>query len=145
MFFVWDENHKLQAWWEFINKTHHLDYDWHYAVRAMVILTKNDITSILTTMHDINKATKNLHIRTNLVHTLHRMQKVGTLAPLSFKTLLTPEELKSAIEQAKSKGAKPWYTIPRAKFLDYIHSECPIISLLIMTFPFHLHYAICSD
>ena len=50
------------------------------------------------------------------------MQKVGTLPPSSFKTLLTPEELKSAIEQAKSKKAKPWYTIPRAKFLEYIHS-----------------------
>ena len=98
MFFVWDGNHRLQAWWKFISQTHPLDYNWHYAVRAMVFLTKNDVTSILTAMHDINKATENSHVRTNLVHTLHRMQKVGTLPPSSFKTLLTPEELKSAIE-----------------------------------------------
>ena len=126
MFFVWDGNHRLQAWWEFINQTHPLDYDWHYAVRAMVISTKNDVTSILMAMHDINKATENSHVRTNLVHTLHRMQKVGTLPPSSFKALLTPEELKSAIEQAESKGAKSWYTIPRAKFLEYIHSVCSL-------------------
>ena len=88
----------------------------------MVISTKNDVTLILTAMHNINKATENSHVQTNLVHTLHRMQKVGTLPPSSFKTLLTLEELKSAIEQAESKGAKPWYTILRAKFLEYIHS-----------------------
>ena len=145
MCFVWNGNHKHQAWWEFINQTHPFDYDWHYAVRAMVIWTKNDIKSILTAMHDINKATENSYIKTNLVHTLHRMQKVGTLLPSNFKTLLTSEELKSALEQTESKGAKPWYNIPRAKFLEYIHSVCPIVSLLIITFPFRLHFAIRSD
>ena len=111
----------------------------------MVIRTKNDVTSILIAMHDINKATKNLHFKMHLIHTLHRMQKVGMLPPSNFKTLLTPEELKNAIEQAESKEAKPWYTIPRAKFLEYIHSVCSIISLLIMTFSFRLHSVICCD
>ena len=64
----------------------------------MVILTKNDVISILIAMHDINNTTKNSHVRTNLVHTLHRMQKVGTLPPSSFKTLLSPKELKTTIE-----------------------------------------------
>ena len=143
IFFIWDGNHRLQGWWEFINQTYLFDYDWHYAVKAMVIWTKNDVTSILTTMHDINKATENSHVKTNLVHTLHCMQKDGMLPPLIFKTLLTFEELKSALEQTKSKGAKPWYNIPRAKFLEYIHNVCPIFSLLIITFPFRFHSTIC--
>ena len=74
-------------------------------------------------MHDINKATKNSHVKTNLVHTLHRMQKVGLLPVASFKDMLTAEELQVAQKQADSmESKKPWYPIPRVKFLDYIYS-----------------------
>ena len=44
-----------------------------------MIRTKEDPASILTAMHNINRATENSHVKMNLVHTLHRMRKVGTL------------------------------------------------------------------
>ena len=92
-------------------------------MRSIVLNTKDDVASILTAMHDINKATENSHVKTNLVHTLHRMQKVGTLPVLSFRDWLTPEELLAAQKQVESTGdKKPWYPILRAKFLDYIYS-----------------------
>ena len=73
-------------------------------------------------MHDINKATKNSHVKTNLVHTLHRMQKVGVLSPICFRDLLTPDEVQAALKLANSVEKKLWYNIPCAKFLDYIYS-----------------------
>ena len=92
-------------------------------MRSIVLNTKDDVASIFTAMHDINKATENLHVKTNLVHTLHRMQKVGTLPVTSFRDWLTPDELLATQKQAESTGdKKPWYPIPRAKFLDYIYS-----------------------
>ena len=47
----------------------------------------------LTTMHDISKATENSHVKSNLVHILHRMQKVGVLPLSEFKHILIAEEL----------------------------------------------------
>ena len=83
-FFIWDSNHRHQAWTEFISQCYQDNLNWHYRVRSIVLNTKDDVASILTAMHDINKATKNSHVKTNLVHTLHRMQKVGALPVLSF-------------------------------------------------------------
>ena len=122
-FFIWDGNHRHQAWTEFISQSYQDNYNWHYRVRSIVLNTKDDVASILTAMHDINKATENSHVKTNLVHTLHRMQKMGTPPVLSFRDWLTPEELLATQKQAESTGdKKPWYPIPRAKFLNYIYS-----------------------
>ena len=74
-------------------------------------------------MHDINKATENSNVETNFVHTLHRMQKVGLLPVSSFHDLISVEEMIIAKKVADSVGEKkPWYPIPRLKFLDYIYS-----------------------
>ena len=35
-FFVWDGNHCLLVWMDFISRTHPDDPDWHYAIGAMV-------------------------------------------------------------------------------------------------------------
>ena len=122
-FFIWDGNHRHQVWTEFISQCYQDNYNWHYRVRSIVLNTKDDVASILIAMHDINNATKNLHVKTNLVHTPHRMQKVGMLLVTSFRDWLTPDELLAMQKQAKSTGdKKPWYPIPRAKFLDYIYS-----------------------
>ena len=89
----------------------------------IVLKTRDDVTCILTAMYNINKATKNSHVKTNFVHTLNRMQKVGGLPVLSFHNLLTVEEMLAAKKVAESVGKKkPWYLIPRSKFLDYIYS-----------------------
>ena len=121
-FFIWDGNHRHQAWTEFIAQSHLTDYNWHYRVRTIVLKTREDVASILTAMHDINKATENSHVKTNFVHTLHRMQKVGLLSVSSFHDLLSAEEMIAAKKIAESVGdKKPWYPIPRSKFLDYIY------------------------
>ena len=78
-FFVWDGNHRHQAWTEHILQAHSDDLDWHYRIRSIVLRTTNSTTSIITAMQDINKAIENSDVKTNLVHTLHRMRKVGTL------------------------------------------------------------------
>ena len=92
-------------------------------MRAIIFKTLSNVTNVLTTMHNINRATKNSHVKTNLVHTLHRMQKVRTLLVEEFKSILTQEELQAASNAVNStKDNKPWYNIPRAKFLEFIHS-----------------------
>ena len=122
-FFIWDGNHCHQAWTKFISQCYQDNLNWHYRVRSIVLNTKDDVASILIAMHDINNAIENSHVKTNLVHTLHRMQKVEVLPVLSFRNWLTPEELVAAQKQAESTGdKKPWYPILRAKFLDYIYS-----------------------
>ena len=122
MFYVWDGNHKLVAWTEFISQVHPNDLYWHFCVRTIVLHTFDNVTSVLIAMHDINRAMENSHVKTNLVRTLHQMQKVGNL-PVEFKGVLSPDELiaaKNAIESINQN--KPWYNIPRSKFLEYIHS-----------------------
>jgi hypothetical protein len=122
MFWVWDGNHRLNAWLDHIAMIHESDLDWHYRVRSILLDTSKSVTDALTSMHDINKATENAHVRNNLVHVLHRMKKVGNLPLESFKDILTFEE----IEQMKLDLAKPekktWYPLPRAKFLEYLYS-----------------------
>ena len=72
-FFVWDRNHRLMAWMEFIAQIYLHDIDSHYKVWSIVLHMKGNVTNSLTAMHDINKATENSHVKTNLVHILHRM------------------------------------------------------------------------
>ena len=123
MFYVWDGNHRLMAWTEFIRDAYHNDLDWHFRVRSIVLQTLDNVTSIFTIMHDINRAIENSHVKTNLVHILHWMQKVGTLLFDKFKDVLSPDELLAAKNATKSVNQnKPWYNIPREKFLEYIHN-----------------------
>ena len=122
-FFVWDGNHKLMAWMEFIAQSYPHDIHWHYRVQSIILQTKGNVANSLIAMHDINKATKNLHVKTNLVHTLHRMRKVDTLEVSNLKDLLMPEEMTVASKRAKDvKDTGPWYFLLRAKFLEYIYS-----------------------
>ncbi|KAG0631975.1 hypothetical protein M758_1G295400 [Ceratodon purpureus] len=123
-FYVWDGNHRLVAWYEFIRKSHKQDLEWHYMVRSIVLRTAENVTDVLTAMHDINKSNENSHVKQNLVHTLHRMQKVGTLPLEKFKDILTSEEMAAAKKQQEVPLEKrPWYPLSRAKFLDYIYSQ----------------------
>ena len=122
-FFIWDNNHRHQAWTELISQSHSNDYNWHSKVRTIVLKTRDDIASILTAMHDINKAIENSHVKTNFVHTLHRKKNVGCLPMSSFHDLLTVEEMLTVKKVANSVGEKkPWYPIPCSKFLDYIYN-----------------------
>ena len=92
-------------------------------MRSIVIKKKEDVTLVLTAIYDTNCATENSHVKTNLVHTLHRMQKIEQLEVSKFSTLLSPDKMATAKKAADAlKDNKPWYTLPRAKFLEYIHS-----------------------
>ena len=104
-FYIWDGNHRHQAWTEFIAKSYADDIEWHYRVRAIVIQTKEDPASILTAMYDINRATKNSQVKTNLVHTLHRMRKFGTLDVDKFRSLLTDDEFQAALKAVKDQNS----------------------------------------
>jgi hypothetical protein len=73
-------------------------------------------------MHDINKATENSHVKSNLVHMLHRIQKVGQLLLSEFKDILTAEDMEQAKLELNKPDKKTWIPIPRSKFLEYIHS-----------------------
>ena len=76
----------------------------------------------MTSMHDINRLTENSHVKSNLIHTLHRIQTVDKLDVMEFKDWLTPEEL----EATKIENSKPekmtWYPLPRIHFLEYFYS-----------------------
>jgi hypothetical protein len=61
-------------------------------------------------MHDINKATENSHVKSNLVYVLHQLQTVELLLVSEFKGILNAEELEQAKLQSMSTlEKKPWY------------------------------------
>ena len=55
MFFVWDGNHRLQAWYAYINRLHPNDFDKHVRVDTIILDPKDDIAQLMTAMHDVNK------------------------------------------------------------------------------------------
>jgi hypothetical protein len=121
-FYVWDRNHRLLAWTQHIDMVHRDDLEWHYRVRSILLRTKDKVTDALSSMHDINKSTKNLHVKSNLVHILHRMQTVGKLDLKEFKEILTPEEYEATRIENMKPEKKTWYPLSRTRFLEYLYS-----------------------
>jgi len=54
MFFVWEGNHSLTAWWRHINKFHPMDKDWHISVDCIVVDARNYTALFLNAMSDVN-------------------------------------------------------------------------------------------
>ena len=54
MFFVWEGNHRLTAWWRHINNHHPRDKDWHISVDCIVVDPRNCTAVFLNAMNDIN-------------------------------------------------------------------------------------------
>lgn len=54
MFFVWEGNHRLSAWWRHVNKHHSVDKDWHISVDCIVVDPRNSTAVFLNAMNDIN-------------------------------------------------------------------------------------------
>ena len=54
MFFVWEGNHRLTAWWRHINKHHPLDKEWHISADCIVVDPRNCTAVFLNAMNDIN-------------------------------------------------------------------------------------------
>jgi hypothetical protein len=121
-FYIWDGNHRLLAWTDHIDKVHRNDLILYYRVRSILLRTGDSVTDTLTSMHDINKSTENSHVKSNLVHTLHRIQTVGKLDVMEFKDWLTLEELEAAKIENSKLEKKTWYPLPRIYFLEYLYS-----------------------
>ena len=54
MFFVWEGNHRLTAWFRHINKHHSMDKDWHISVDCIVLDPRKCTAVVLNAMNDIN-------------------------------------------------------------------------------------------
>lgn len=64
--------------------------------------------------------TESYHVKTNLVHTLYRVQKYGLMQLDKFKEILSPEEMQICLNNTRIK----WYTIPLEVFTGFIFKVC---------------------
>ena len=64
----------------------------------------------------IARQTENSHMKTNLVHTLYRVQKYGVFELEKFKELLSPEEERACLANSR----KSWYSMPLEVFTSFI-------------------------
>jgi len=58
MFYVWDNNHRLQTWLPCINSIHPNDVESHVYVNSFVLDTTCELVELLTTMTNLNKYVK---------------------------------------------------------------------------------------
>jgi len=93
-------------------------------------------------------------VKTNLVHTLYRVQKYGLLPIERFNEMLRPSEFKRCGAQ---KGKKTWYSMPVEVFTSFVfrvrnyfkfslcfgHSTASVPSLL-LSFFHNLQVDLCS-
>ena len=54
MFFIWEGNYRLTAWWRHINNHQSLDKDWHIFVDCIVMDPRNCYAVCLNAMNEIN-------------------------------------------------------------------------------------------
>ena len=54
MFYVWEGNHRVTAWWRHIGKHHVMDRDWHIFVDCIVVDPRSSTAVFLNAMSDIN-------------------------------------------------------------------------------------------
>ena len=54
MFWVWDGNHRLQAWRSVIDKHYSGEATWHISVDSILLNPSPDVAVLLTAMHDLN-------------------------------------------------------------------------------------------
>ena len=82
------------------------------------------------------RSTKDSHVKTNLVHTLYRVQKYGLLYIERFKEMLRPLELRMC---GAHKARKTWYSMPLQVFTSFVFRvrvyEYASLSLIIIFLP----------
>jgi hypothetical protein len=59
MFYVWDDNHWLQAYIPYIFKVHSDELSWHIATDSIMLNTRKGLVHLLTTMTYMNKFDSN--------------------------------------------------------------------------------------
>ena len=50
MFYVWDDNHRIQAWMPIINNDHLNDISWHCTVENIILVVNGDVVSMVTAL-----------------------------------------------------------------------------------------------
>jgi hypothetical protein len=55
MFYVWDDNHRLQAWMPYISKVHPCDFSWHIIMDSIMLDMRKGLMHLLIVMTDMNK------------------------------------------------------------------------------------------
>lgn len=55
LFFVWDGNHRLMAWYPYIASKHSTELSWHYAVEARLLVTLGHTGLLINAINDINR------------------------------------------------------------------------------------------
>jgi hypothetical protein len=61
MFYVWDNNHLLQAWMPYISRVHPYDFSWHIVVDSIMLDTRKGLVHLLVTKIDMNNKIKTKH------------------------------------------------------------------------------------
>jgi len=74
---------------------------------------------------------KDSHVKTNLVHTLYRVQKYGLLPLEKFVEMLRPSKKKRCIVEL---GRKHWYSMPIEVFMAFVFRVKSTIDFLDHTF-----------
>ena len=54
MFFVWEGNHKLTAWWRHVNNFHGSVKAWHIAPHCIICDPRGEVGIFLNVMNDVN-------------------------------------------------------------------------------------------
>ena len=54
LFYVWEGNHRLTAWWRHTNKFHANEEKWHMPVWCIVLDSRGNNGILLNAMNDIN-------------------------------------------------------------------------------------------
>ena len=54
MFYVWEGNHRVTAWWRHVNNFHRDDEAWHTSIHYIVLDPRNKTGVLLDAMNDIN-------------------------------------------------------------------------------------------
>jgi len=71
--------------------------------------------------HDlIGRQTESYHVKTNVVHILHRAKKYGMMELDKFKELLSDDE----VNIYQNNNQLKWYTMPLEVFTSFIFKVC---------------------
>ena len=54
MFFVWEGNHRLTAWWRHVNRFHANEESWHISPACIVLDSRKQSGVLMNAMNDIN-------------------------------------------------------------------------------------------
>ena len=67
MFYVWEGNHRITAWWHHVNNFHHNDEVWHISIHCVLLDPRNETGVLLDAMNDINWYAFNLCLIISLI------------------------------------------------------------------------------